>query len=655
MNKNILNKILLATLPFMAINANAATPQSFNYQSVIRSTSGTLVANQTVFVKVEILKDKAGSYEVVYSEMHNATTNSNGSFAIKIGEGSAASGPFSAIDWSANDYAIRTSTSTNTSFTDAAVAVSTLSSVPYALYALKSADSFSGYWDDLKEKPNMSEYAKVGDVASYAADSTRRILENYATKDDVLDLHNRGLRSNNYRIDSLRSVVMANDYWITELQSNAPKYATKAEISSFVKKDTLTSYATKANVSALTKSTNEAIAELNQTVNSNKALAEANDNNLKEIQKLYARKDTLRYFASKDEMSNYATSSAVSAIEKSVTALSSTVTNTDTRQSELTTTINNLSATVANNQKEANQKIDGVKSELDKVDDKIAASERKAAADNLLLENRIVANEGNISKLTTADSKLETKLNGEISGLSAQIALNNKKNAATVDSLAKVMTANDLAASKKTESKSDSLANAFNEKLEDLHTIVSGEMSKTEEAINEDLKEINKTLSSQSSSLASANTQITNLNGMIRSISTWANGVDDTNRTLSTELAAFKTKYKADSLKMEKRILTDSLKADVKYREMKDLALQYMSQASSYKDKLDKIEAKLGGKSIDEYVEEQVNAALSAAKLDNIEATIEEKISAALTAAKLQELIEKVGNLEEELKTLKGE
>ena len=108
MNKNILNKILLATLPLMAINANAATPQSFNYQSVVRSTSGSPIANQTVFVKVEILRDNLGSNEVVYSEMHNATTNANGSFAIKIGEGSAATGSFCGIDWSTGKYVIKT-------------------------------------------------------------------------------------------------------------------------------------------------------------------------------------------------------------------------------------------------------------------------------------------------------------------------------------------------------------------------------------------------------------------------------------------------------------------------------------------------------------------------------------------------------------------
>ena len=196
--------------------------------------------------------------------MHNATTNANGSFAIKIGEGSAATGSFNGIDWSAGKYVIKTATSTNSNLTDAAEAITSISSVPYALYSLKSADSFSGYWDDLLGKPDMSEYAKIEDVASYSADSTRKILTDYATKDDVLDLHNRGLRSSNYRIDSLKSVVNANNYWITELQSDAAKYATKSEISSFAKKDTLSSYATKASVNTLSKNTTETISELSR-------------------------------------------------------------------------------------------------------------------------------------------------------------------------------------------------------------------------------------------------------------------------------------------------------------------------------------------------------------------------------------------------------
>lgn len=655
MNKNILNKILLATLPFMAISANAATPQSFNYQSVVRTSSGTVVANETVYVKVEILRDNSGSYEVVYSEMHNAQTNANGSFAIKIGEGSVSSGSFSTIDWSASSYAVRTSTATNAELTDAAIATSGLSSVPYALYALKSADSFSGYWEDLKEKPNMSEYAKIGDVAAYAADSTRKLLGDYATKDDVLDLHNRAIRASNYRIDSLKSVASANDYYIAELKSDAAKYATKSEIASFVGKDTLSSYATKANVSALSKSTTESIAELTQTVSTNKQMCEANNNNLREIQKLYAKKDTLYHFVGKEEMVNYATAETVNTLDNSINFLTQSLGSTDTKLGSLAVTVNNLSTTVTENQKADNQRIDAVQAELDKVDDKIAASERKLEASDINMTNKISANEGSISRITTKVNQMENSLSADISNLNLAISNNSKRSAASIDSLAKVVTSNGLAASKKTESKFDSLANAFNEKLEDLHTIVSGEMSKTEEAINEDLKEINKTLSSQSSSLASANTQISNLNGMIKSISTWADGVDKTNRNLTSELTAFKTKYKSDSLKMEKRILTDSLKADVKYREMKDLALQYMSQANTYKDKLDNIDAKLGGKTIDVYVEEKINAALKAAKLDDIETTVSDKVSAALTAAKLQELIEKVGKLEEELKTLKGE
>ncbi|MBQ8019695.1 MAG: hypothetical protein IJ263_04775, partial [Paludibacteraceae bacterium] len=352
MNKNILNKILLATLPLMAINANAATPQSFNYQSVVRSTSGSPIANQTVFVKVEILRDNLGSNEVVYSEMHNATTNVNGSFAIKIGEGSAATGSFSGIDWSTGKFVIKTTTSTNSDFTDAVYATSAISSVPYALYSLKSADSFSGRWNDLTGKPDMSEYAKIEDVAAYSADSTRKILTDYATKDDVLDLHNRGLRSSNYRIDSLKSVVNANNYWNTELQADAAKYATKSEISSFAKKDTLSSYATNASVNTLSKNTSEAISELSQTVQTNKTLSESNFKNLKEVNKLYAKKDTLQYFMTKSGMSYYATNDALRALDKSVGTLSQSLNSTDLRASELANTVSTLSTTVSDNKKE---------------------------------------------------------------------------------------------------------------------------------------------------------------------------------------------------------------------------------------------------------------------------------------------------------------
>ncbi len=605
MNKNILNKILLATLPLMAINANAATPQSFNYQSVVRSTSGSPIANQTVFVKVEILRDNLGSNEVVYSEMHNATTNINGSFAIKIGEGSAATGSFSGIDWSTGKFVIKTTTSTNSDFTDAVYATSTISSVPYALYSLKSADSFSGYWDDLLNKPNMSEYAKIGDVAAYSADSTRKILVDYATKDDVLDLHNRGLRSSNYRIDSLKSVVNANNYWITELQADAAKYATKSEISSFAKKDTLSSYATNASVNTLSKNTSEAISELSQTVQTNKTLSESNFKNLKEVNKLYAKKDTLQYFMTKSGMSYYATNDALRALDKSVGSISQSLNSTDLRASELANTVSTLSTTVSDNKKEVNKKIEAIQTELGKVDDKILSSERKAQADDLVLNNKISTNETKIKGLAAKDSALEANLNSKTTALNTKVDSISKSHTSAINNLSQTVSANAATSSKNMKNKIDSLAKVIYGKLDTLNINITKSIDEEVFNIENEIDGIQNTLNSHSSSLALNTTGLSNLNSMVTQLVTWAQKVEAKNDSLVKELDKAKAKH-----------LADSTEADGKYREL-----------------LSKVE------SLNE---------------ENLTALINQKIAAALTAAGLNGISTSVSNLESKVNTLDG-
>lgn len=605
MNKNILNKILLATLPLMAINANAATPQSFNYQSVVRSTSGSPIANQTVFVKVEILRDNLGSNEVVYSEMHNATTNANGSFAIKIGEGSAATGSFNGIDWSAGKYVIKTATSTNSNLTDAAEAITSISSVPYALYSLKSADSFSGYWDDLLGKPDMSEYAKIEDVASYSADSTRKILVDYATKDDVLDLHNRGLRSSNYRIDSLKSVVNANNYWITELQADAAKYATKSEISSFAKKDTLSSYATKASVNTLSKNTTETISELSQTVQTNKTLSESNFKNLKEVNKLYAKKDTLQYFMTKSGMSYYATNDALRALDKSVGSISQSLNSTDLRASELANTVSTLSTTVSDNKKEVNKKIETIQTELGKVDDKILSSERKAKADDLVLNNRISTNESKIKGLTAKDSALEANMNSKTAALNTKVDSISKSHTTAINNLSDKVSANAATSSKNMKNKIDSLAKVIYGKLDTLNINITKSIDEEVFNIENEIDGIQNTLNSHSSSLALNTTGLSNLNSMVTQLVTWAQKVEAKNDSLVKELDKAKAKH-----------LADSTEADGKYREL-----------------LSKVE------SLNE---------------ENLTALINQKIAAALTAAGLNGISTSVSNLESKVNTLDG-
>lgn len=631
MSKNILNKILLATLPLMAINANAATPQSFNYQSVVRSKSGSPIANQTVFVKVEILKDNLGSYEPVYSEMHNAQTNAYGSFAIKIGEGSAATGSFGGIDWSANKYVIRTSTSTNSDLTDAAVATTTMSSVPYALYSLRSADSFSGRWNDLTGKPDMSEYAKIEDVAAYSADSTRKILTDYATKDDVLDLHNRGLRSSNYRIDSLKSVVNANNYWISELQSDAAKYATKSEISSLTSKDTLSSYTSKASFNSFTKTTSETIAELSQTVDANKALAESNYKNLKEVNKLYAKKDTLEYFMSKSGMSIYATNDDLRALDRSVGSLSQSISSTDLRASELTNTVSTLSTTVADNKKEINKKIETIQTELGKVDDKILVSERKAQADDLVLNNRISANESKIKGLTDKDSVLEVKFDSQTSAFNSQIDSISKSHTTAINDLTNTVSANAAASSKNMKNKIDSLSKSIKGKMDTLNINITGYVDGEVSTIENEIDGIETTLKNHASTLSSNSTSLSNLNSMVTQLVNWAQTINTKNDSLKKVLDEAKAKHKADSLKMEDRIKQDTA-------ELRAIAKEYLTKAEAYKTKFEQLENILKDENLNTLINSKITTALSEAGLDDVNTLIENKIATALSEAGLDDI-----------------
>ena len=439
----------------------------------------------------------------------------------------------------------------------------------------------------------MSEYAKIEDVAAYSADSTRKILTDYATKDDVLDLHNRGLRSSNYRIDSLKSVVNANNYWISELQADAAKYATKSEISSFAKKDTLSSYATKASVNTLSKNTSEAISELSQTVQTNKTLSESNYKNLKEVNKLYAKKDTLQYFMTKSGMSYYATNDALRALDKSVGSISQSLNSTDLRASELANTVSTLSTTVSDNKKEVNKKIEAIQTELGKVDDKILSSERKAQADDLVLNNKISTNENKIKGLTAKDSVLEANLNSKTTALNTKVDSISKSHNTAINNLSNKVSANATASSKEMKSKVDSLSKVISGKLDTLNINITKSIDEEVFNIENEIDGIESTLNSHSSSLALNTTGLSNLNSIVTQLVSWAQKVEAKNDSLVKELDKAKAKH-----------LADSTEADGKYREL-------LSKVVS-----------LNEENLTNLINQKIAAALKAAGLDVIGTTV---------------------------------
>jgi hypothetical protein len=114
----------------------AQPPQKMSYQCVIRNTSGALVINQSVGMKISILQGSPLG-TVTYAETYspNPQSNANGLVSIEIGGGIPITGIFSAIDWSAGQYFLKTETDPTggTSFTISGT--TQLLSVPYSLHA----------------------------------------------------------------------------------------------------------------------------------------------------------------------------------------------------------------------------------------------------------------------------------------------------------------------------------------------------------------------------------------------------------------------------------------------------------------------------------------------------------------------------------------
>jgi hypothetical protein len=111
----------------------AQSPESLNYQAVVRDTDGAIRANQVTSVDFNI-RQGAADGTIVYSEMHDPTTNEFGLVNVKVGGGTAATGSFAAINWGAGPYFLEVL------LNDVSAGTQEFSSVPFSLYA-KNAGS----------------------------------------------------------------------------------------------------------------------------------------------------------------------------------------------------------------------------------------------------------------------------------------------------------------------------------------------------------------------------------------------------------------------------------------------------------------------------------------------------------------------------------
>ena len=135
--------LLITASVFGSMEVFAQAPNKMSYQAVIRNDKNALLTNQTLGMRISILKSSS-SGAAVYIETQTSTSNANGLVSIAIGTGTALSGPFSSIDWANGPYFIKTETDPAGGVNYSITATNELMSVPYALHSVNGTPGPQG-------------------------------------------------------------------------------------------------------------------------------------------------------------------------------------------------------------------------------------------------------------------------------------------------------------------------------------------------------------------------------------------------------------------------------------------------------------------------------------------------------------------------------
>jgi trimeric autotransporter adhesin len=207
-------KLLIIALVNFLISALvlAQAPGSFKYQAILRDASGDIKASTNANILIDILKDSSTGTNV-YAETFTAKTNAFGLINLEIGNGTLVSGNFKTIDWSAGPYFVKISVD------GTEMGISQLLSVPYALYATKAGNAFSGNYDDLTNKPTIFNNDLGNTATGYHALKNNSGYSNTAYGYGALDVNLTG--NNNVAIGDRAIISSTSGYSNTAVGSQA--------------------------------------------------------------------------------------------------------------------------------------------------------------------------------------------------------------------------------------------------------------------------------------------------------------------------------------------------------------------------------------------------------------------------------------------------
>lgn len=128
--------LLTSFLIVLSFCISAQTPEQISYQAVARNSSGQVIQNQMIGIKLDLRQGSAAG-AIVFSETHNKITNQLGLFTLGIGSVNTVA--FSAINWENGPMFLEVSIDPNGGSSYTSMGAQQLLSVPYALYAKKAA------------------------------------------------------------------------------------------------------------------------------------------------------------------------------------------------------------------------------------------------------------------------------------------------------------------------------------------------------------------------------------------------------------------------------------------------------------------------------------------------------------------------------------
>lgn len=137
--KNILNHLFLLFIFGLTFYATAFSASSggFQYQALIKDTSGELLINRPVSFRISILRGSDNG-EIRYTEEHRVMTSNTGTTSFVIGEGTVINGDFDAIDWENSAYFLKIEADKTGGIDYLLTDITQLKRVPYAKYADKA-------------------------------------------------------------------------------------------------------------------------------------------------------------------------------------------------------------------------------------------------------------------------------------------------------------------------------------------------------------------------------------------------------------------------------------------------------------------------------------------------------------------------------------